>query len=388
MEVGTAFTLLISDGTRETAEDGESVDLKVLHGATDAPAVGVNANGATIIPSFSYTDFIDYLSVPADFYQLDITLGDQPEALVASFDAEISGLGGGAAIVLASGFLDPNSNQDGNAFGLIAVLPDGTVITLPATEVETEPSFARVQVIHNAADPAAETVDIYVDTGSDTVKINDFAFRSATPFLELPAETDLTIVIAGPNSESIAEGIATFDVVLAANESYHVVANGVLNPETFASNPDEVGTAFTLLISDGTRETAEDGESVDLKVLHGATDAPAVGVNANGATIIPSFSYTDFIDYLSVPADFYQLDITLGDQPEALVASFDAEISGLGGGAAIVLASGFLDPNSNQDGNAFGLIAVLPDGTVITLPATEVETEPSFCTCTGHSQRC
>ena len=367
-ELGTAFTLLVEAGARQAAGDGESVDLKVLHGATDAPGVGVNANGATIIPSFSYADFTDYLSVPAAFYQLDITLGNQPEAIVASFDAEISGLGGGAALILASGFLDPSSNQDGEAFGLIAVLPDGSVIILPASV--TVPPTAQVQVIHNAADPAAATVDIYVDTGSDTIKVDDFAFRSATPFLDLPAETELSIVIAGPNSESIEEGLATFNVILENGESYYVVANGVLAPANFAANPEELSTAFTLLVEAGARQTAEDGESVALKVLHGATDAPGVGVNANGATIIPSFSYTDFTDYLSVPAAFYQLDITLGNQPEAIVASFDAEISGLGGGAALVLASGFLAPAGNQGGEAFGLIAVLPDGSVIILPAS------------------
>jgi len=364
--VETGFTLLVEAGAREAAESGEGVDLKVLHGATDAPNVGVNANGGVIIPGFSYTEFAGYLNVPADSYQLDVTLGGQPEAVVASFDADISGLGGGAAIVIASGFLSPADNQDGEAFGLIAVLPDGTVIELPPVEVE--PETARVQVIHNAADPAAAVVDIYVDTGADTIKIDDFAFRTATPFLDLPAETALSIVIAGGESESIADGIATFPATLEADESYYVVANGVLAPDDFAANPDGVETGFTLLVEAGAREAAESGEGVDLKVLHGATDAPNVGVNANGGVIIPGFSYTEFAGYLNVPADSYQLDVTLGGQPEAVVASFDADISGLGGGAAIVIASGFLSPADNQDGEAFGLIAVLPDGTVIELP--------------------
>jgi len=367
-EVETGFTLFVEPGAREVAEDGELVDLNVLHGATDAPNVGVNANGNVIIEGFSYSDFSGYLSVPADAYQLDVTLGGQPMEIVASFDADISGLGGGTALVIASGFLDPAANQDGPAFGLIAVLPDGTVIELPT--VSADSPTARVQIIHNAADPNAEMVDVYITSAeaNDTLFLDDVAFRSASAFEDVPAEVELELFVAPSNSSSAADAIATFTAMLEEGESYYIVANGVLNPDDFAPNPEEIDIAFTLLRQLGAREEAEDGESVDLTILHGATDAPAVGVNANGSVILDVLQYSEFAGPLSVPADEYQLDVTLGGQPMEIVASFDADISELGGGGAIIIASGFLDPAANQDGPAFGLIAVLPDGTVIELP--------------------
>ncbi|MCC6395777.1 MAG: T9SS type A sorting domain-containing protein, partial [Bacteroidetes bacterium] len=104
---------------------------------TDAPAVDVDARGvATLVDNASYRDITDYLTVPPATYTLDVK--DSSGAVtVASFTADLSGLANGAAVVFASGFLTPASNQNASAFGLFAALPDGSVIPLSApTSVE------------------------------------------------------------------------------------------------------------------------------------------------------------------------------------------------------------------------------------------------------------
>lgn len=130
---------------------------------------------------------------------------------VASFRANLSGLAGGAATVFASGFLAGTPS-----FGLFAALPNGTVIALPLTPT------ARVQIIHNSPDPS---VDVYV---GNTRLIDDFAFRTATPFIDVPADRDLNIGIALPNSMAASEAIANFPVNLTTDSKYVVTAAGVV----------------------------------------------------------------------------------------------------------------------------------------------------------------
>ena len=108
---------------------------------------------------------------------------------------------------------------------------------------------ARVQVIHNAADPAAASVDIYLMEGSnELLKLDDFAFRAATPFVDAPAGVDLSVIIAAPTSTDNANGvIATIPIgQLADMGKYVVFANGVLDPTQFAANPEARSTGFEL----------------------------------------------------------------------------------------------------------------------------------------------
>jgi len=350
----TAFTLLIKDMARETAS-GNDVDFFVVHGSTDAPTVDVIARAtATLVDDAAYSDITDYITVPASSYILDVTPGGDNSTIVASFEADLSGLAGGAAVVFASGFLVPTNNQNGESFGIFAALPDGSVIEF--AQVQT----ARVQVIHNAADPGAASVDIYLN---GALLVDDFGFREATPYIDAPAGVELNIGVAAGNSSSTGDTLKNFSVTLQNGGSYAVIANGVLDPGNFASNPDGRSTAFTLLVKDMARETAG-GNDVDFFVVHGSTDAPAVDVIANGTIVlVDDAAYGDITNYITVPPANYTLDLTLSDGT-TVIQTYAADLSGLGGGTAVVFASGFLDPGNNQDGEDFGIFYALPDGTV------------------------
>lgn len=390
------FSIFPKDGIRTTVPNGWLVGFTAFHGATDAPAVDVLAQrlgsgkpdgvgrkdrragdrGADrrgsdddkdfdrVIEGLAYGEYSDYAFVPPFNYRLDVTPAGDNETVVASFNADLRSLSGGVAVVFASGFLNPMANQDGAAFGLFAALPSGDVVEFPKI---VEPQFARLQVIHNAADPAAEMVDVYVN---GNMLLDNFAFRAATPYVDVPADVLLEIGVAPSTSTSAADIIANFPVTLAANETYVAVANGVLDPGSFEANPDGRNTAFTLFVKAMAREMGMNGSgNVDLAALHGATDAPTVDVIARGvATLVDDAAYGDFTDYFTVPAGAYTLDVTPGSDNATIVASYSADLSGLGGGAAVVFASGFLSPANDQNGAAFGLYAALPNGTVVALP--------------------
>ncbi len=339
----TPFTLIVDDNAREAAADPAKVDFNALHGSPDAPAVDIAVVGVgDIITNLAYGEFTGYLSVDPASYLLQVKPAGQPD-VVATFVADLSGLAGGAARVFASGFLGGTP-----AFGLFAALPDGSVVEFPL--YTPPPATARVQIIHNSPNP---TVDIYAN---NDLLLNDFAFRTATGFIDVPAGVNINIGVAPASSTSVNDVIATFPVVFEDGKTYIAIASGVLG------NP---ATPFTLIVTDAGREAAVNPAEVDVAVLHGSPDAPAVDVDAVFVgNVLSNLSYGDLTPYLGLAPDVYDLAIRPAGFP-SVVVTFRADLSGLAGGAAVVFASGFLGGNPG-----FGLYAALPNGTVLALPVT------------------
>jgi len=564
--VSTEFFLDVIPGARLTGT-GSNVDFKIYHGATDAPSVDVLASGVgPLAEGVAYTGVTaEYLSVAATAYVLDINVAGT-ETTAATFLADLSSLSGGSALVLASGFLDPSANEDGPAFGLIAVLANGTVVTLPTFEAsdiadvrgvdngtvvqvkgiittpdygfnnaefylqdetagikvrwggfgggntdtpfiagtavsivgvkevfsgetriapssfevisegnelpapvvidaqgwdvesplqgsrvtlenvtlldpsqwptspitsgsgvdvtvvdgdenqftlridrdesyfegtpapegvftisgafgrfnetaqlfpffENELTFppANVQIVHNSADPAVASVDIYIN---GDLAVTALDFRSATGFVELGGGVEYTIVVT-PAGADISAGFTFEGVSFESGQSYYVIASGVATPNDFAANPDDVSTAFFLDVVPA-KAAADETDEVEFVIYHGSPDAPGVDIDARDvAQLAADAKYTDNTGYIAVPAGAYTIDISPAGTG-TIIASFGADLTPLAGGTAIVLASGFLDPAANQDGPAFGLIAVLADGTVLELDAVATSLDDQF----------
>lgn len=231
---------------------------------------------------------------------------------------------------------------------------------------------AKIQIIHNAADPAAASVDVYAN---GEILINDFKFRTAFGYADVPAGVPITVAIAPDTSTSAASKIFEKTFTLEAGQVYVAVANGLVKQDGFATNadPNAKPLAFDVFPVGG-RIAAQEPGTVDLFAWHGSTDAPAVDVVAGGSRLIQGMSYGSASSYLTVPPGVYDLGIApAGGSP---IATFRADVSGLRGAAIVVVASGFLDPSTNGNGPAFGLFAVAPTGgDFIALPS--VPTPPT-----------
>lgn len=313
-----AFGLSIFDAAREQASQPGRFDLAVLHGSPDAPAVDIAARGiGNLLTDFSYNEFAGYLPLAPDNYYLDVKPAGSA-TIVETFQADVSGLAGKSGIAIASGLLGGTPG-----FGIIVVLADGTVVSLPTAKI------ARLQVVHNSPTP---TVDLWVN-GSQFA--NDFAFRTATPYLTVPAGVNLELGIALGNSASADDALVSYDLVLENGKTYVVVANGIVG-----------GTpAFDLEIFDMGQERAETPDHVGLLFFHGSPDAPQVDILANGGVAFNDVSFGGFSGYVNVPAGSYELDVTPGNDNATIVASYDADFSFWKGRTAVVFASGFLSGN-------------------------------------------
>ena len=204
---------------------------------------------------------------------------------------------------------------------------------------------ASVQIIHNSPYPV---VDIYVD---GTEALGDVPYRATTGLIDLPIST--TVGIAPANGDIIA----SFPFSLVSGGHYVVTASGIVG---------DTDHPFDLVAS--TLDTAAvDANHFALKVYHGVTDAPAVDIYANGSLLVDSLDYGDYAGYVQVPVGDYTIDVTANGST-APVASFSAPLTGLGGGAGVVFASGFLSPARTD--SAFTLILTTPSGYSVELPAT------------------
>ena len=163
---------------------------------------------------------------------------------------------------------------------------------------------SRVQVIHNSADLAASTVDVWLN---NTLLLDNFEYRTASPFIDAPSGTEFTISIQPANSEGPENALWSQNYTLASDETYILVANGIVSASGY-----EPAEPFDIFVYPMGREEATNANRTDVLVFHGATDAPAVDIietTSGGIQFIDNLSYGSFAGYLELPTLDYMLDI-------------------------------------------------------------------------------
>ncbi len=223
---------------------------------------------------------------------------------------------------------------------------------------ESAKNTTRAQIIHNAADLAAEVVDVWLN---DTLLIDDFTFRTATPFIDVPAGEEFTIAVKDADSVDPENPIWSQEYTLQEDETYILIANGIVSSAGY--DPIE---PFNIYVFPLGREEAGTATNTDVLVFHGSTDASIVDIyetSIDVVEIIDNLGYTDFVGYLELFTSNYILEVR-DETGESTIAAYQAPLAtwGLEGVALTIVASGFLNPNANSQGEPFGLWIALPEG--------------------------
>ncbi len=355
-EPNQPFDIAVYPMAREMANMNDKTDVLVHHGSTDAPTVDVYETGVgMIVDNLSYGEFAGYLELPTTDYMLEIR-DETGQTTVASYDVPLNALSldGAAVTLIASGFLSPENNSNGAAFSLFGITASGDWVDFGEPMMQS----ARVQVIHNSADAAAAMVDVWLD---DALLIDNFEFRTATPFIDAPAGEEFTIAIQGPDSQSADNPIWSQNYTLENGGSYILVAEGIVSASGYEPNQP-----FDIAVYPMAREMANMNDKTDVLVHHGSTDAPTVDVYETGVgagMIVDDLSYGEFAGYLELPTTDYMLEIR-DETGQTTVASYDVPLNALSldGAAVTLIASGFLSPENNSNGAAFSLFGVIASG--------------------------
>ncbi len=226
---------------------------------------------------------------------------------------------------------------------------------------------ARIQLIHNSADLDAGNMQINVD-GDSLTSIN---FRNATPYQDIAGGAhDFEFIVQDPSGAGPV-AVGPVSVNLTAGTSYVGIIDGI-SPLNLARGayvvPDGRDIEMTIITVGDARETANSTTSVELFIHHGATDAEVVDIIANStATLADDLDYGQSTGYQVLPPAIFQLDVTPGNDNTTILGTFEADLTGLTGGTAVVCASGFSDPASNEGGPEVALLVAYADGTTETL---------------------
>jgi hypothetical protein len=232
-----------------------------------------------------------------------------------------------------------------------------TVLLLVA--IASNAQQARLQLIHNAAGIALDTVDVYIN---DT-KFDDVAFRTATSLQTLPAGTYSLNINNSSSSDSGDQVLVRFNFTLAANSGNVIMVSGVEDTTLYASNPEGRNRNVRIIHRRGVVFGSTNSANVATTLVHGSTDAPAVNIISRGSTAVnlTNVRYGDTTGNLFIPAQQLFTDIRLNSSG-ALFKSYLLPLNGRGGRSVGVFASGFVTPANNQNGEAFGLYAVDTNG--------------------------
>ncbi len=217
-----SLVALNGSGSLELADAATPAALRVVHAASDAPAVDVLADGTTLVNGLEFPQVTPFLEVPPANYLVEV----EPTSPVPV-----------DPVITANLTLDAGTKYTALAIGTLA--NDTLDALVAADDPRPVSAYAKVRIIHAAE--AAQLVDVYVtavgaDINNESPTIADFAFLDNTGFLTLPAgEYDVSVTPAG------TKDVAIFATIGVANGGVYTA---------IARDPSPMETELGLILAD------------------------------------------------------------------------------------------------------------------------------------------
>ncbi|MFI5221637.1 MAG: T9SS type A sorting domain-containing protein [Bacteroidia bacterium] len=287
-----------------------SASVLFFNGSTDAPTYDVNKINSTqqkIANDFKYADLNTGAFIALSGKNLITITSKDSTVFYYTYYLDLTSSAGKAAILFTSGVNIANtSNPVGAAsFSLNIAFSNGTVKQL-------NPVWGKFQVIHNSADSAYDSLDVYYNNTLYTL-----GFRTATALVKIPAYTPLKLSIALKHSSSNASAFYTSNFVLDSSTGYTnlIIGQGPDQTPAHITNPEGVSTSFTVKTYKGLKDTAMYYANVDLLYFHGATDLMKTNMLGYNGTMFISKGdiYSTFHNQISYNPAINNLEFDLND---------------------------------------------------------------------------
>jgi hypothetical protein len=359
------------DEAIEAATNPSGTAFNFFNGSTDVGTVDLLESELIQLTAFDdvgYGDFSEYLELFTADYELSV-FNAAADFSYASYAAPFSAYGwaGEAITVVSSGFINQANNPGGQPLSLWAAPASGGMMTeLPLNELNL---IASVQFIHNAADVNIETLDVLVN---GQLLVDDIQFRHATSFLHMPAAQPITVEVVSADGDPLGMPFS-FDTQLVSGEEYLMVLSGQSSASDYSPY-----VPFHLMVLGDAKSSSGNANEVAMCLVHSATDAGIVDVNDitdGNESLFNDINYGEITAYGSFTTQEYAISLT-NATGSFEVGSYLADFTAAGGEAFALVASGFLDPATNNNGADFGLWLADADGGAMTqlpgIPETPV----------------
>lgn len=361
----------IKEMAHESAANSGNTDILFFNGCSDFPDVDLVETteiNAPLVTNLPYGAFNGYQEIEAIHYRVSLELSNSGSVL-REYDVKLASLGleDSAIVALTSGFLHPDSNNNGVPYSLFYALPQGgPLLAFPV-------SVASVQFIHNAADPSLAALDVYANSNG---VVNDLGFRSASSFVGIPSGIDIQLSAAPGVSSGWGDSLHSESYVFEAATDYTVVIQGLNDVSIQPFEP----LAFQTFPS---KRTASLGYNTEITMVHGSTNAPNIVVEESqllNSVILGPLSYGEREEYIELPSAQYGIKLLPEGSGEPIRSYFaDLTATPYAGKAVTWLLSGFESQEVADSTREIGIwVSTATGGPMVELDrATGLTSQPS-----------